>query len=71
MNLGAMDRLIRLLIGTFSLVLVYVRDFESPINYVLSIIGLFLVISACAGICPCYKVLGISTAAHNTTKPQT
>jgi hypothetical protein len=60
-NLGAVDRLIRLLIGTFLLVLLLVRPFESLMNSLFLIIGFFLVISACSGTCMVYSCFRFKT----------
>lgn len=57
-NLGAIDRVVRVVAGTLLVSLVYVGP-QTPLGW----IGLILLLTGVVGFCPVYCPLGLSTCA--------
>jgi len=55
-NVGKIDRIIRVLVGVLLVGNVF-YGFTTPIGWV----GLILIVTGIAGICPVYSLIGIST----------
>lgn len=64
-NMGSVDRVIRLIIGLFLISLI----FWGPKSY-WGLIGIIPLLTAFAGYCPPYAILGISTCKKKP-EPQT
>ena len=62
LNVGAVDRALRAMLGTAALALV-VTGPRSAWGY----LGLVLLVTAGIGFCPLYAVLGLSTRSRSTT----
>jgi len=62
-NLNSVDRVLRLIVGTGLLSLVFVGP-KTPLGYV----GLILIVTSFINFCPIYRVLGISTAKSAAEK---
>lgn len=60
-NAGRVDRAVRLVLGVMLLGLF--GALESPWRY-LTLLGLVLIATALSGVCPLYRLLGISTCRH-------
>ncbi len=62
-NMGAIDRIIRLIVAVIIAVLFYQGIVIGLAGIVLFIIACILALTAIVGICPIYSLLGISTHA--------
>lgn len=60
-NEGAVDRIIRAIIGVVALVAAVAVGFGSVGGIVLLVLGGVLVVTAAVGFCPLYRVFGINT----------
>jgi hypothetical protein len=65
-NVGGTDRNIRIVVGLAVLSLVFLLD--GAVRW-LGLIGLVPLVTAAAGYCPLYAILGVSTCA-STVKPR-
>ncbi len=61
-NVGAIDRVIRLIIGIALLYAGYVLGISTTLGIVLIVLGVISLIEALVGFCLIYKILGINTA---------
>jgi hypothetical protein len=55
-NMGATDRIIRVILGVILIINVF-WGLETPLGW----IGVILLVTGLAGICPLYSILGFST----------
>jgi hypothetical protein len=67
-NIGKADRMGRILVSTVMAVLYFSGDREGTISYLLLVTGILFLLTAAAGVCPLYRLLGISTNMHDNTK---
>ena len=67
MNEGIADRIARAYIGDALLITAVLGPLPSFVNGMLGIVGATLVVTAMAGRCPLYKLLGIDTTSHKMT----
>lgn len=58
MNIGSMDKIIRILVGIFFVSMFFWVD--SSLKYV-GVVGLVLLVTSFVGFCPLYSFLGINT----------
>jgi hypothetical protein len=65
-NLGSLDRIARLVIGTAIVVYALPLGIESVIWHWIGIGGTFVVVTAVYALCPVYRGLGISTRIART-----
>ena len=60
-NEGAVDRTLRVLLGSAAIITAGLVGWSSAIGIVLVIVGLVLVVTGLVGFCPLYSALNIST----------
>lgn len=60
-NEGSVDRVIRVVLGSFLLSLVFV----GPHTW-LGLLGIIPLLTGVVGFCPLYRVLGLNTGSHKT-----
>ena len=60
-NMGAVDRIIRLLLVAVVIVLYFTGTIHGPLAIVLGIIAAVFFITSLVGFCPAYVPLGLST----------
>lgn len=64
-NVGAVDRILRLALGLVLIALPYLTQFELWANplarFGLPIVGLVLVVTAAVKFCPLYRIVGLRT----------
>jgi len=61
-NVGSADRLIRIIMGLFLLVLPFAMSWVNPIAaFGVPIIGVVLIVTALVRFCPAYRLFGIRT----------
>jgi hypothetical protein len=61
-NVGMIDRVLRIIIGAALLVMAYMY-WGTTLGYV-GLIGIVPLLTAFAGICPLYSILGVRTCAR-------
>ncbi|MCG6963987.1 MAG: DUF2892 domain-containing protein [Acidobacteria bacterium] len=66
-NMGAADRIIRLLIVAVVIVLYFTGTIHGTLAIVLGIIAAIFLITSLVGFCPAYVPLGISTGKKKQT----
>ena len=62
-NVGSTDKIVRLVLALVAVVFAFVAGIGSPIGIVLLVVGVVLAATAFTGLCPIYRVLGMSTCA--------
>lgn len=60
-NVGGLDKAIRLIIAAFLIILYLNNSFGPWVNLVLIVPAAVLLLTALAGTCPLYRLLGINT----------
>jgi hypothetical protein len=60
-NVGTTDRIIRAAVAIAALIGAYLLGFSSVGGIILIVVAVVALITAAAGFCPLYRVLGIST----------
>ncbi|PIE11243.1 MAG: hypothetical protein CSA72_03745 [Rhodobacterales bacterium] len=60
-NVGNTDRMIRLAVGIIGLLLGLFGPFGTALSWVLTIVGVVMLVVAATRICPLYSILGKST----------
>jgi hypothetical protein len=61
MNMGAMDRVIRFIVGIIILLITAFVGLDNVVQIILWVIGGILVLTAAFGICPLYHLFRFST----------
>jgi uncharacterized membrane protein len=60
-NMGALDRILRLILAVAGAVMVYSRMVEGTLAIVVGVIAVIFVLTAVVGVCPLYIPFKIST----------
>lgn len=64
-NVGSVDRIIRLVVGAVLIILPFISSSPlwsgAPMIWLLPIIGIILIATAFLRFCPLYKILGVKT----------
>ena len=60
-NVGSSDRLIRLVVAAVAIVLAFAVGASSALGIVLWIVAAIMALTAVAGFCPLYRLLGLNT----------
>ncbi|HEX6246688.1 MAG TPA: DUF2892 domain-containing protein [Nocardioidaceae bacterium] len=63
-NVGTVDRAVRTVLGLGAVVWAFSTGVTSPMGVALVVLAAVLLVTAAAGFCPLYRLLGIST--HGT-----
>jgi hypothetical protein len=66
-NVGSIDRLIRIVLGTGLVALALAGSLAAPLVVVLWLVAAIALVTGAIGFCPLYFVLGISTAGNRFT----
>jgi Inner membrane protein YgaP-like, transmembrane domain len=66
-NMGAADRIIRLLLVAVVIVLYWTGAISGTIAIVLGVVAAIFLITSIIGFCPAYTPLGISTRSKHST----
>jgi len=61
-NVGALDRVIRILVGIALLAGFALNMAAAPLSYLVALVGIIALLTGVTGTCPAYSVLGITTA---------
>lgn len=69
-NIGAIDRIIRILIAVGFFYAAFSWPMAGAIRIVLAIIGGLLLVTAVTGFCGLYKLIGISTSKKSSSENQ-
>lgn len=67
-NIGFTDTLLRVMFAIFVVMLTIFGMIAGTTAVVLNLVGVVLFITALAGVCPIYRILGISTRAHTESE---
>jgi len=60
-NMGALDRIIRLILAVAGAVIIYSRMVEGTLAIIVGVIAVIFVLTAASGFCPLYVPFKIST----------
>jgi Protein of unknown function (DUF2892) len=64
-NLGKYDIGIRLLVGVSLLIVYFISDLNSPLNWILLGVSGILLVTGITGYCPLYTFLNVSTRINH------
>ncbi len=60
-NVGTADKVIRIVLGLILLILAFTVSVGQPVKVIFIVIGIIALLTAIAGFCPLYALLGINT----------
>jgi len=66
MNVGRIDRVVRIVIGIALFGIVALNIVTAPWSYVILLIGLVALVTGAVGTCPLYSILGMNTLGKQT-----
>jgi hypothetical protein len=60
-NVGNADKAIRVILAVVAVILALVAGASSPLGIILFVVAAILLVTALAGFCPLYRLVGVNT----------